>query len=114
MDHVALQWARVYKNTNRRLAVWGAVYAAYPGLKIVHRPGCIHSNIDLLSQLPRTPLHNSLIRDVNVTIVPDKQKQNIVQASKDCSSQALVKKATFSIFWWEDMIEKFSYTIQTC
>ena len=35
-DHTALQWARVYENANRRLAAWGAVFAAYPGLKIVH------------------------------------------------------------------------------
>jgi hypothetical protein len=37
-NHAALQWARVYENTNHRLAAWGAVFAAYPGLKIVHRP----------------------------------------------------------------------------
>lgn len=58
-DHAALRWARVYKNTNRRLAAWGAVYAAYPGLKIIHRPGRIHSNVDPLSRLPRIPPHNS-------------------------------------------------------
>lgn len=38
-DHAVLQWARVYENANRRLAAWGAVFAAYPGLKIVHRAG---------------------------------------------------------------------------
>jgi len=36
MDHAALQWARVYKNVNRRLAAWGAVFTAYPKLRIVH------------------------------------------------------------------------------
>ena len=36
MDHTALQWARVYKTANRRLAAWGAVFAVYPGLHIVH------------------------------------------------------------------------------
>jgi len=30
-DHAALQWARVYENANKRLAAWGAVFAAYPG-----------------------------------------------------------------------------------
>jgi hypothetical protein len=51
-DHAALLWARVYENANRRLVAWGAVYAAYPGLRIVHRAGRIHSNVDLLSRLP--------------------------------------------------------------
>jgi hypothetical protein len=51
-DHAALQWARVYENANRRLAAWGAVFAAYPGLKIIHRPGQVHSNVDPLSRLP--------------------------------------------------------------
>jgi hypothetical protein len=36
-DHSALQWARTYKNSNRHLAAWGAVFSAYaPGLEIVH------------------------------------------------------------------------------
>jgi hypothetical protein len=39
-DHSALQWARTYENSNRRLAAWGAVFSAYaPGLEIVHRAG---------------------------------------------------------------------------
>ena len=38
-DHAALVWARVYENANQRLATWGAVFAAYPGLRIVHRAG---------------------------------------------------------------------------
>jgi len=35
-DHAALQWARVYKNANQRLAAWGAAFVAYPKLRIVH------------------------------------------------------------------------------
>ena len=58
-DHAALQWARVYENTNRRLAAWGAVFAMYPGLRIVHRPSRIHSNVDPLSRLPRVPQHSA-------------------------------------------------------
>jgi hypothetical protein len=55
-DHAALQWARTYENSNRRLASWGAIFAAYaPGLDIVHRPGRIHSNVDPLSRLHRIP-----------------------------------------------------------
>ena len=60
-DHSALQWARTYENTNCRLAAWGAVFSAYaPGLEIIHRPGRIHSNVDLLSKLEQeTLLHHS-------------------------------------------------------
>jgi hypothetical protein len=37
-DHSILQWARTYKNSNRRLAAWGAVFSAYaPNLEIIHR-----------------------------------------------------------------------------
>ena len=42
---------------------WGAVYASYPGLEIVHRAGKVHSNIDALSRLARTPTHQSPISD---------------------------------------------------
>jgi hypothetical protein len=54
-DHAALQWAKTYENTNRRLAAWGAVFSAYSDLHIVHRAGRIHSNVDPLSRLPRAP-----------------------------------------------------------
>lgn len=55
-DHSALQWARTYENSNRRLAAWGAVFSAYaPNLEIIHRAGHIHSNVDPLSRLPRLP-----------------------------------------------------------
>ena len=82
-DHAALQWARVYENANRRLAAWGAVFAAYPGLKIVHRAGRIHSNVDPLSRLPRIPPHNSPIVDEIATIAPDEDKQERAQAIED-------------------------------
>ena len=62
-NHAALQWARTYENANRRLALWGAIYASYPGLEIVHRAGKVHSNVDALSRLARTPTHQSPISD---------------------------------------------------
>jgi RNase H-like domain found in reverse transcriptase len=62
-DHAPLQWARTYKNANRHLAVWGAVYAAYPGLDIVHRAGIVHLNVNPLSRLPQIPLHQSPVED---------------------------------------------------
>ncbi|HEX9613546.1 MAG TPA: reverse transcriptase domain-containing protein [Candidatus Bathyarchaeia archaeon] len=54
-DHSALTWAKTYENANRRLAAWGLVFAAFPDLAIIHRPGRVHSNVDPLSRLPRVP-----------------------------------------------------------
>jgi hypothetical protein len=62
-DHAALTWAKTYENANRRLAAWGLVFAAYPQLVIVHRPGRAHSNVDPLSRLPRIPTFISPARD---------------------------------------------------
>ena len=73
MDHSALQWARTYENSNRRLAAWGAVFSAYaPDLEIIHRAGQIHSNMDPLSRLPQAPLdHISPACDNELTIKTD-------------------------------------------
>jgi len=54
-DHLALTWAKTYENANRRLAAWGLVFAAFPKMLIIHRPGRAHSNVDPLSRLPRVP-----------------------------------------------------------
>lgn len=67
-DHAALQWAKTYENANRRLSAWGTVFAAYPDMTIIHRPGRVHSNVDPLSRLARlpeyiTPTHGSLPDD---------------------------------------------------
>ena len=52
-DHAALTWTRTFQNVNKRLLTWGAVFSAYPGLKIVHRAGRVHSNVDPISRLRR-------------------------------------------------------------
>lgn len=52
-DHAALTWSRTFQNVNRRLLTWGTVFAAYPGLKIIHRAGRVHSNVDPISRLRR-------------------------------------------------------------
>ncbi len=62
-DHAALIWAKTYENANRRLAAWGLVFAAFPHLVIVHRPGRTHSNVDPLSRLPRIPQYISPARE---------------------------------------------------
>jgi hypothetical protein len=76
-DHAALQWAKTFENTNRRLAAWGAIFAAYPGLRIVHQAGRVHSNVDPLSRLPRLPLeHTSPARDSTTAIRLDREAED--------------------------------------
>ena len=72
-DHSALQWARTYENSNRRLAAWGAVFSAYaPGLEIIHRAGRVHSNVDPLSRLPQAaPDHTSPEAESGPSIIAD-------------------------------------------
>ena len=72
-DHSALQWARTYENSNRRLATWGAVFSAYaPNLEIIHRAGRVHSNVDPLSRLPRAPPeHTSPLQSTEPSITTD-------------------------------------------
>ena len=48
-DHSALMWSKTYHNVNRRLTLYGIEFAAHPKLKIVHRAGKVHSNVDPLS-----------------------------------------------------------------
>jgi hypothetical protein len=110
-DHTALQWARVYENTNQQLAVWGAVYAAYPGLHIVHHPGQIHSNVDPLSRLLRIPLHNSPTHNNIEHIEPEEGKVKLAQEAEDKGSTAPAKKAAFVVWWWEDVVDKYSYGV---
>jgi len=64
-DHAALVWSRTYENANRRLTTWEAVFAAYPGLDIVHRAGRVHSNVDPLPRLARIPSHQSPLADAS-------------------------------------------------
>jgi hypothetical protein len=113
-DHAALQWVRVYENANRRLAAWGAVFAAYPGLKIVHRPGRVHSNVDPLSRLLRIPPRESPVQDDLDAILQDADRREEAQRAEDRAAFAPAKKAAFAIWWWEDVIDKYAYPIQTC
>ncbi|CDO78031.1 hypothetical protein BN946_scf184648.g3 [Trametes cinnabarina] len=56
-DHAALTWSRTFQNVNRRLLTWGTVFSAYPKLRIVHRAGRVHSNVDPISRLRRRVPH---------------------------------------------------------
>ena len=52
-DHAALTWSKTFQNVNRRLLTWGLVFSAFPNMKIVHRAGRVHSNVDPVSRLRR-------------------------------------------------------------
>lgn len=52
-DHAALTWSKTFQNVNRRLLTWGLVFSAFPNLRIVHRAGRVHSNVDPLSRMRR-------------------------------------------------------------
>ena len=60
-DHSALTWSRTYQNINRRLTTYGTTFAGFnKKLKIIHRAGRVHSNVDPLSRLRRRiPFYNA-------------------------------------------------------
>src|SRR5260370_5272069 len=103
IEHTTLVWARTYENTNRRLAAWGTVFGAFPGLDIVHRAGKVHSNIDLLSRLLRILLHQSPAIDETQPISDVILEQPIKAWETVIKEPAL--KATFLVTTWEEMLE---------
>jgi hypothetical protein len=62
-DHSALQWIFDYQGSNARLRRWAVeLWQFIPRLKIIHRPGKTHSNVDALSRAPideRAPVMDS-------------------------------------------------------
>ena len=75
-DHSALTWSKTYQSVNKRLLKWGLTYAAYPGLKIVHRAGRVHSNVDPISRLHRRiPFYDSpsYLNDPQVELDPGQE-----------------------------------------
>nr|GAT48031.1 TY3B-TY3B protein [Mycena chlorophos] len=124
-DHSALQWSKSFDNANRRLAAWGAVFSAFPGMKIVHRPGRIHSNVDPLSRLarereiitsallPTVPDHSSPLRDDLDAITPDEEKRERAEREERKGEFAPAQRAAFLAWWWDDVVEKEAYPMQT-
>ena len=103
-DHSALQWARTYENSNRRLAAWGAVFSAYaPNLEIIHRAGRIHSNVDPLSRLPRAPpAHISPVHDNELTIMTDSD----LAEKQERQAESLPARTAFTIWSLDDCLEE--------
>ncbi|TFY58379.1 hypothetical protein EVJ58_g6460 [Rhodofomes roseus] len=106
-DHAALQWARTFENANRRLAAWGAVFSAFaPNLDIVHRAGRVHSNVDPLSRIPRSPPnHDSPVTDPSQPIRTD---DTTAQAAEDAARKRPAEKsvaATQKLYSWAEVLE---------
>src|SRR5260370_16137594 len=103
MEHATLVWARTYENANRRLAAWGTVFGAFPGLDIVHRARKVHSNIDPLSRFPRILPHQSPAIDKTKPILEAISEQPIKAWESVIKKPAL--KAAFMATTGEDMLE---------
>jgi RNase H-like domain found in reverse transcriptase/Integrase zinc binding domain len=95
-DHTVLQWAQTYENANHCLAAWGAVFGAYPGLEIVYQAGVVHSNIDLLSRLKRTPPHQLPVKD-NMLSLPEQSPDQLLVNWQSQIDKILVEKVAFLI-----------------
>jgi len=79
-DHAALTWSRTFQNVNRRLLTWGTVFAAYPNLKIVHRAGKVHSNVDPISRLRhRVPEASGPVTDDNAIIKLSPDSEDVMR-----------------------------------
>lgn len=103
-DHSALQWARTYENSNRRLAAWGVVFSAYaPHLEIVHRAGRTHSNVDPLSRLPRAPPehHSPRQEDERAIAIAD----DLAEGGSAWSDRPPAERATFVAWTLDDCLE---------
>src|SRR5260370_3284435 len=103
MEHATLVWAQTYENANRRLAAWGTVFGAFPGLYIVHRAGKVHSNVDPLSRLQRILLHQSPAVNETYPISGIISEQPI-RAWESISKEPALK-ASFIVVTWEDLLE---------
>lgn len=103
-DHSALQWAKTYEDSNRRLASWGLVFSAYaPNLQIIHRPGRVHSNVDPLSRL---------LRHVPVHIAPLDEDSPAIRVSRDTDkfpkNEPAERFAGFVAHSWSDCLNSLS------
>ena len=87
-DHAALIWSRTFQNVNRRLLTWGTVFAAYPDLKIVHRAGRVHSNVDPISRLRRNiPYQDGPSADDSIATVLDSEMDPLENLYSEISPQ---------------------------
>jgi transposase InsO family protein len=94
-DHAALQWAKTYENANQRLSAWGAVFSAYAGMEIIHRPGRVHSNVDPISRLARTPEQVSPVDDALPVLDISDMDHELATAWKEFTYQSAKGKAAF-------------------
>lgn len=87
-DHAALVWSRTFQNVNRRLLTWGTVFAAYPDLKIVHRAGRVHSNVDPISRLRRNiPFQDGPLTDSSALAILEPGQESLTNLYEEIHPQ---------------------------
>ncbi len=92
-DHAALTWARTFQNVNRRLLTWGTIFAAYPDMRIVHRAGRVHSNVDPISRLRRrVPFQEGPNADPSVPapIIAEEEPLDVTFSNIDVNFEARI------------------------
>lgn len=99
-DHSALTWTVTYQGISKRLSNWGTYLQAFPGLKIVHKPGRIHSQADTLSRMEREiPHFESPTLDPLKVLELDNLKEDIVQKKWQKYSMTKEKEAQAATLW---------------
>ena len=87
-DHAALIWSKTFQNVNRRLLTWGTVFSAYPDLKIVHRAGRVHSNVDPISRLQRNlPVQQGPTKDTSAHAILEGNQDPLLEFYKTIDPQ---------------------------
>ena len=83
-DHSTLTWGRTYQNVNKRLQKWGLTYNVFLKLKIIHRAGRVHLNVDPISRLHRKILFYKSPDFLNKPQIELNASQNIDCYEKYC------------------------------
>jgi hypothetical protein len=117
-DHAALTWSKTFQNINRRLLTWGTIFAAYPELKVVHRAGRVHSNVDPISRLRRRiPLQEGPSTDTTDSVVLEPNEDGLGKfyqdLGKDFESRILTLSAELEKENWEQETKCFNTSVST-
>jgi hypothetical protein len=97
-DHAALTWSKTFQNVNHRLLTWGLVFLVYPKLKIIHRAGRVHSNVDPISRLRRrVPYQNGPQQDHNQQLTLGQENDPLKNMYDELGPQFEEKLLTISL-----------------
>src|SRR5689334_20445660 len=81
---------------------WGTVFSAYPGMQIVHRARCVHSDTDSISRLRRRiPLQDSPLADISKPLTLSNEEdpiKSLYQEIGDKFEQKVLEVASAHVF----------------